>query len=164
MLKIGKLTDYALLVMSQMAKDPHSILSASLLAESTHLTSPTVSKILKILAESHLVTSVRGAEGGYRLAKPASEISVGAVINAMEGGLAITECCEMTSLCSIDSLCTMRENWRKINKMVQVLLDKFTIIDMTRPINTQESPSLLVQQSNQEQTGLLRCASSDSDA
>ena len=134
MLKIGKLTDYALLVMSQMAKNPHSILSASLLAEALHLSSPTVSKILKMLADANLVTSVRGAEGGYRLAKPATKITVADVISAMEGELAMTECCESTSLCAIDSMCTMRENWRKINKMVHALLAKFTIIDMTEPL------------------------------
>lgn len=134
MLKIGKLTDYALLITSQMAKDPHSILSASLLAEALHLSAPTVSKILKMLAEANLVTSIRGAEGGYRLAKPAQQITVADVISAMEGELAMTECCETTSLCAIDSMCTMRENWRKINGMVHTLLAKFTIIDMTGPL------------------------------
>src|SRR5690606_8098214 len=99
-----------------------------------HLTPPTVSKVLKMLSDACLVNSLRGAEGGYRLARPAAEISVADVIAAMEGELAMTECCESSGLCAIDSLCAMRENWRKINKMVHALLSRFTILDMTGPL------------------------------
>lgn len=134
MLRIGKLTDYAMLILSQMAKDPHSVMSAAFLAETVHLSAPTVSKILKMLSDGQLVTSVRGADGGYRLAMPAQQITVADVIEAMEGDLAMTECCENQGLCAIDSVCGMRENWRKINAMVRALLAKFTILDMTGPL------------------------------
>jgi FeS assembly SUF system regulator len=130
MLRIGKLTDYAMLLMSQMAKEPHAILSASFLAETLHLTVPTVSKILKMLGEANLVNSVRGAEGGYHLARSPKEITVADVVSAMEGNIAMTECCEKINLCVIDSFCTMRENWQKINTMVHTLLTRFTILDM----------------------------------
>lgn len=135
MLRIGKLTDYAMLIMSQMAKTPDAILSASLLAEILHLSPPTVSKILKILSDATLVNSVRGAEGGYHLARSAATISVADVITAMEGNLAMTECCESMSCCAITSICTLRENWQKINKMVHSLLSKLTILDMLEPIS-----------------------------
>lgn len=130
MLRIGKLTDYAMLLLSQMAKEPHAILSASFLAETLHLTVPTVSKILKMLSDANLVNSVRGADGGYHLARPAHEITVADVVSAMEGKIAMTECCERANLCLIDSFCTLRENWKKINTMVHTLLTKFTILDM----------------------------------
>lgn len=142
MLRIGKLTDYALLVMSQMAKDPHSVLSASVLAEILHLTVPTVSKILKILSEAGLVNSVRGAEGGYHLAKPAAAITVADIISAMEGELAMTECCESVNLCAIDSVCSLRTNWRTINNMVSALLAKFSILDMLQPIALNQSSTV----------------------
>lgn len=134
MLRIGKLTDYALLVMSQMAKEPDSILSATYLAEALHLTVPTVSKILKILSEAGLVSSVRGAVGGYHLAREPQLITVADIIAAMEGDLAMTECCESTRLCSIDSICTLKENWRKINNMVKALLGNYSIVDMLKPL------------------------------
>jgi FeS assembly SUF system regulator len=139
MIRIGKLTDYSLLVMSQLAKEPDLVTSASSLAETLHLSPPTVSKILKMLSDSSLVTSVRGAEGGYLLAKPAEKITVCEIIEAMEGGLAMTECCESTSLCAIDSVCTLRGNWRTINKMVQELLAGFTIVDMLKPISVRSN-------------------------
>lgn len=134
MLRIGKLTDYAILILSQMAKSPELLSSTTFLAETLRLAATTVSKILKILSDASLVTSVRGAEGGYRLARPAAEITIADVIEAMEGELAMTECCEGISLCAINSMCTMRENWQKINKMVHSLLAGFTIIDMTEPL------------------------------
>lgn len=137
MLRISKLTDYAMLIMSQMAKEPDSVLSATELAEALSLTGPTVSKILKILADAGLLKSIRGAEGGYHLARPANAISVADVIAAMEGELAVTECCESINLCAIDSVCTMKENWRKINKMVKAFLGNVTITDMLQPLSVQ---------------------------
>lgn len=134
MLRIGKLTDYAMLVLIEMAKSPTSVLSATLLAERLGLMPPTISKVLKILAESKLVLSVRGAEGGYHLSKPAAEITVADVISAMEGNIAMTECCEDSTFCAIESMCAMRDNWRQINGMVQTLLSRFSIIDMLSPL------------------------------
>lgn len=140
MLRIGKLTDYALLIMTQMARHPDTILSATALAELLHLTVPTVSKILKILSEANLVNSVRGAEGGYHLARPAQTITVADIIAAMEGDLALTECCEMQGLCAIDGICTLRENWQHINRLVAALLGRFTLIDMLTPLTAKVIP------------------------
>jgi FeS assembly SUF system regulator len=134
MIRLSKLTDYAMLIMSQMAKDPDSVLSAAVIAEALHLSLPTVSKILKILAEGGLVGSVRGVDGGYHLARSASEISVADVITAMEGNVGVTACCESSDLCAIQSMCTMKDNWRKINTVVYSLLAKLTICDMLKPL------------------------------
>src|SRR3990167_8910674 len=117
MLRIGKMTDYALLIIGRLAKSPHAMLSATMLAEELHLNVPTVSKILKTLSESKLVHAMRGAEGGYQLPRLPQQITVAEVVAAMEGRLAITECCEKAGLCTIDAFCTLKENWKKINGM-----------------------------------------------
>jgi FeS assembly SUF system regulator len=129
MLRIGKLTDYALLILGQMAREA-SLVSATAIAEALHLSAPTVSKILKMLSEAGLVSSVRGAEGGYQLIRDAAHITVAEVITAMEGGVAMTECCENSRLCVIDPLCAMKENWIKINKKVHDILAGISIVDM----------------------------------
>jgi len=134
MLRLGKLTDYAMLILSHLAQMPTSILSATMIADTLHLTVPTVSKILKMLSDAGLVSATRGAEGGYRLIRPAAEISIADVIAAMEGGLAMTECCDSISHCTIASMCTMKENWKKINKMVYSLLDGISVVDMLMPL------------------------------
>lgn len=134
MLRIGKLTDYAMLIISQMAKDSQSILSATSLAETLHLSAPTVSKILKILSDRGLVKSVRGAEGGYHLAKDAAQITVADIISAMEGGISVAQCCENFNVCDLTGRCVLRENLLKINKLVHSVLDGFTIVDMLSPL------------------------------
>lgn len=135
MLRIGKLTDYAMLIISRLAKREGVVLSATSLAEEIHLTASTVSKVLKTLSEAGLVKSIRGSVGGYLLARPAVEITVADIIEAMEGELAVTECCELSNKCAINSICAMRDNWRKINKVVQSMLGGLTILDMLEPIS-----------------------------
>ena len=139
MLRISKLTDYAMLIVHAMAKNsakslPEAVVSAKQLAEALHLPLPTVSKVLKMLAEAGLLISQRGPVGGYRLQRAAGEISLVDVISAMEGDLAVTDCCSQTKLCTIDSFCALRQNWLKINAQVRALLANFSILDMSRPI------------------------------
>lgn len=134
MLKIGKMTDYAMLILSTMAKEPALVMSAASLAESLHLSVPTVSKILKTLGDAGLVSSVRGAEGGYHLGKEAAAIRLTEVIEAMEGDLAMTECCESANLCSMGNTCAMQDNWFKINNLIKSLLSRISILEMSGPI------------------------------
>lgn len=131
MIRIAKLTEYAMLVLSQLAKEPDSTLSAAYLAELLNLSAPTVSKILKMLSEAEMVQSVRGSDGGYHLIKKASNISVADVIIAMEGSLAMTECCETSGLCHLDSACAMQANWKRINQEIRAVLANYSVIDIT---------------------------------
>lgn len=134
MLRIGKLTDYAFIILSHLAGDSTAVRSAAWIAEQAHLGLPTVSKLLKILAEAGLVTSYRGQGGGYQLAKCASEVTVAEIVSAIEGKLALTECCTLTNKCSIDAHCAIKENWRVINKMIFSVLAGLTLHDMIRPL------------------------------
>jgi FeS assembly SUF system regulator len=138
MLRISKLTDYAILIMSQMARYPDTVMSAAMLADALHLTLPTVSKILKMLLDVDLVKSVRGAVGGYHLARASEKITVADIIAGMEGGeLALMECCDAVSLCTIESMCTLQKNWQIINKIIGSFLAKITILDMVEPLSLQ---------------------------
>ncbi len=138
MLRISKLTDYATVIMSFLALDPLRIVSATLIAKEIHLSIPTVSKVLKILCEAKLVKSHRGTGGGYQLARPATEITVAEVVSAVEGSLAMTECCAGKSLCALDSLCSIKENWKVINRIILNALSGLTLAQMTKPINQQQ--------------------------
>src|SRR5690554_7453759 len=92
MLRVTRLTDYATVVLTVLAARPDEVLSAAELAERAGLEAPTVSKVLKPLAQAGLVEGFRGAHGGYRLTRPAAEISLVEIVEAMEGPLAMTEC------------------------------------------------------------------------
>lgn len=134
MLRISKLTDYATVIMSYLALDPNNVLSASRIARAIHLSAPTVSKILKILSEAGLVISFRGTGGGYRLARSSKEITLADVVSAIEGDLAITECCASNSTCALDSLCGIKDNWQIINKIILTTLAGLTVHDMTQSL------------------------------
>jgi FeS assembly SUF system regulator len=135
MLRISKLTDYATVIMSYLALTPKDIVSAAQIAREVHVSLPTVSKILKILSEAQLVISFRGTGGGYQLARSTEKITVAEVVTAIEGQLAMTECCLSEKLCALDSLCSIKENWKVINKIILTALAGLTLQDMMRPLS-----------------------------
>jgi len=133
MLRIAKLTDYATGLMTQMAQQPGRWVSAQQLAVELSLPAPTVARLLKLLGRAGLVVSQRGKGGGYGLARPAREISVAAVIAAIEGPVALTECALGDGRCSLERDCATRANWRVISQAVQVALEAVSLADMAAP-------------------------------
>lgn len=135
MFKINKLTDYAMLVITRLAENPAALLSAQQLAEECHLELPTVSKVLKLLCRADLLTSVRGAHGGYRLERGAEAISITDVISAIEGPIGVTECSVEPGSCSHEPVCQLRGNWHVIDREIHNVLDNLSIADMLQPLS-----------------------------
>ncbi|HSF47143.1 MAG TPA: SUF system Fe-S cluster assembly regulator [Burkholderiales bacterium] len=134
MLRMSKLADYGTVVMTYIALAPEKVHSAHDIASRVHVGLPTVSKILKILARQELLVSVRGAKGGYTLARPARKISIAEIIDAMEGPVGLTECSSAPGLCVQESSCSIRANWQKINRAVRRALETMSLAEMARPI------------------------------
>ncbi len=132
MLRLTRLTDYGILLMTRMASNPEAVHTSAALAEATHVPLPTVSKILQALLHAGLLESIRGAHGGYRLARPAARISVRDVIDTLEGSIALTECNLERHRCEQREVCTTSRNWQRINAAVQQALSDITLADMTR--------------------------------
>lgn len=134
MLRISKMTDYAVVLATHLAvaDGPHP---ARDLAVQTQIPEPTASKVLKKLARAGVVSSQRGARGGYSLARPAEQIGVNEVIEAIEGPIAVTECSDETtdSSCEYETSCGVRANWQRINLAVQRALSEITLADMAFP-------------------------------
>ncbi|WP_407352379.1 SUF system Fe-S cluster assembly regulator [Luteimonas sp. R10] len=130
MLRVTRLTDYATVVLTVLAARPDTVLCAADLAERAGLEAPTVSKVLKPLAQAGLVEGFRGAHGGYRLARPAAAISLIEIVEAMEGPLAMTECSLDDGLCGISHQCGVRANWRRINDVVADALRGVSLAQM----------------------------------
>jgi len=97
---MGKLTDYATVVLASLAQEPALTLAAAELAERTRLSRPTVSKVLKGLQRSGMVISSRGSQGGYRLARGPEQITAAQILDVFEGPIAITECSGASSQCA----------------------------------------------------------------
>lgn len=132
MLKLGKLTDYAVAVTVQLYREGEAASrSASQLADKTGLPEPTVAKVLKKLSQEKIVDSVRGASGGYRLASSGHALSICHVIEAMDGPIAITSCIdENDDSCSTGSQCPVKGKWTPVNQAIRQALLAVTIADM----------------------------------
>lgn len=133
MLRIAKLTDYATVLMVRLARDPARYCSAAQLADELGVPLPTVAKLLKRLLQAGLLTSVRGAVGGYALAHAPHAISVADVVNAIEGPVALTECSLGKGNCSLEKDCATRANWQLISRAVRVALEAVNLADMALP-------------------------------
>jgi len=138
MVKLGKLTDYGLVLMTCIARSESSLpqRTARELALESKLPLSTVSKLLKELLQSGLLTSHRGTKGGYMLAKDPSQISVVDIISAIEGPMALTECStDISGLCNLELSCPIKSNQRVINQAVRGVLEKITLSDLVQPLH-----------------------------
>src|ERR1700731_716405 len=116
MLRISKLTDYATVILAALAaEEPKHVRTATALAEETHIAAPTVSKLLKQLQRAGLVASTRGLHGGYHLARPAAQISAAAILDALEGPVALTDCSAGHGNCEIEDTCRVGRVWQRLN-------------------------------------------------
>lgn len=134
MLRISKIMDYGTLVLTYMAGFPERLCSVSELAKALGLNPPTVSKVLKLLGRHGLVRSVRGVRGGYAMTRPASEISIAEVVDALDDQpFGLTECTSLPGSCGFETGCTLRNNWQRINATVRRALEDVSVADMARP-------------------------------
>lgn len=133
MLKITKQSDYGVLLMAQLAGAGER-LAARTLAERTGLPLPMVSKILKLLAAAELLSSTRGAQGGYALARPPQNITVAELLGALEGGpLSLTEC-SVPGSCTLERDCSTRPMWRALDRRIREVLESTSLAEMIQPI------------------------------
>lgn len=144
MLRLSKMADYGTVVMTALIHDAETSRSAPEIAAAIHVPVPTVSKILKILARGGLVVSLRGARGGYLLARPAGQISLVDIIDAMDGPIGMTECSVTPGLCAQESACAVRANWQRINQAVIGVLQNITLADMLTPVNRPVNASAIM--------------------
>ncbi len=134
MFRITKETDYGVLLLTQLAREPGSVsMSARELSERSGIPLPMVSKILKLLARGGVLSSQRGPKGGYALTRRPDRISVADVVTALEGPLSITECIEHPGDCRQEATCGVRGNWAVINTVLQEALSRVSLVEMTRP-------------------------------
>src|SRR5579875_2180568 len=130
MLRLSKLTDYAVVVLVRLSEES-GIQTSGGIAASTGVPEPTVAKVLKIMTSAGLVASQRGARGGYRLARPLASIPVAEVIMAIDGPIALTACVEHSAtVCDASSLCPVRGRWDTVNAAILDALSTITLADM----------------------------------
>ncbi|MCX7115373.1 MAG: SUF system Fe-S cluster assembly regulator [Gammaproteobacteria bacterium] len=137
MLRISKLADYGTVVMVYLARHA-KLCNAKEIAHSTRLALPTVSKLLKQLTHAGLLVSERGAGGGYRLQREAGHISVADVVYAVDEKRGLTECSVHGSCCVLESVCSVKGNWRLISQAVELALQSVTLAALALPVIDQK--------------------------
>ena len=131
MFRLNRLTDYGVVVMTEMARKPGAVRTATDISESLGLPLPTVAKLLNALSRDGLVASQRGAAGGYSLGQPADEITMAAIIQALEGPIALTACVHGSDEhCVVESLCPISGNWNRVNEAIRGALEGVTLTEM----------------------------------
>jgi FeS assembly SUF system regulator len=134
MLRVTKLTDYAIVVASALARDPEGTHRASEVAELATVPEPTVRKVLRLLVQGGVAVSTRGVKGGYRLSRLPREIDLAQIVAAVEGPIAMTECCTDEVDCQQESDCQLRPNWQLINSAIQSALASINLEQMSAPM------------------------------
>ncbi len=130
MVRISRLTDYATVILAALAGEPERVQNATTLAERTRIAAPTVSKLLKQLQRAGLVASTRGTHGGYQLARPAAQISAAAILDALEGPVALTDCAAGNGHCGIEESCRVGRAWQRLNLAIRRSLNEVTLAQL----------------------------------
>ena len=139
MIRLSRLADYAVMLMSQMAREPSAVVNVQNLVEASGLSAATVSKLLATLARHGLLGSIRGRKGGYRLARSPANISMEQIIAAVDGPIALTVCVDQgIDSCSVSAFCTSRGYWHRINEAIKEALDQVSLAasGLTRQVAT----------------------------
>jgi len=135
MLRVTKLADYGIIILTHFARRPQAVLNARDIARQARLPLPVASKVLKLLARDGLLLSQRGIKGGYSLAREPAAITVAEIIRTFEGPIAVTECTDRTKgECGIEKGCPVRTNWHQINAAIHEALDGITLAQMARTL------------------------------
>lgn len=131
MIKVSRLADYAVVVLAALARNGQSLTTAAGVADQTRLPEPTVAKVMKMLARGAVITSIRGANGGYNLARAPEEISIAEIIMAVDGPISLTTCVEgSTNACDYACHCPVKGRWDGVNLAIRDALEGVMLSDM----------------------------------
>ena len=126
MIRMSKLTDYAIVILAHLARSKDT-LTAHELAARSRVPLPTVSKLAKELSKAGLVVSHRGRNGGYGLARPAEMISVAEIVEALEGPIALTECTQGHQSCELEATCLAKASWDPVSRAIHGALERLPL-------------------------------------
>lgn len=133
MIKLSKLTDYAVVLLAEMAGAQGGLMTASGLSEKTALPEPTVAKVLKLLNRGNVIASTRGVNGGYKLLRNPDEISIASVVIALEGPVALAACVEGSDeCCSYSGGCPIKGKWNPVNDAMRTALESVSLAQMIK--------------------------------
>ncbi|MGB1983243.1 MAG: SUF system Fe-S cluster assembly regulator [Candidatus Puniceispirillaceae bacterium] len=134
MLKINRMTDYAILVLGLLHHRGDEQLTANNMAVYLQLNKTTIAKVIRALSQAGLIETSRGIHGGCQLAVDVSKITVASVVEAIEGPIALTACVEgADEACSVKSGCFLSGHWNHVNDAITSALHSITLANLFQP-------------------------------
>ncbi|MCL6679793.1 SUF system Fe-S cluster assembly regulator [Sphingomonas sp. RG327] len=132
-MRLSHLADYAVVLMTAAARrDAGERLSATELSAETGVPLPTTQKLMGQLSASGLLVSARGAGGGFSLSRPATEISLADIVEAVEGPIAMTICSEGRTDCALDAHCRIKPHMGVVGNAVRGALGAVSLVELAR--------------------------------
>ncbi len=129
-MRVSAKVDYALRAMAELAAHADGLMTAEQLASAQQIPPKFLESILAQLRNGGLVASQRGAVGGYRLAKPAEEISIADVIRELEGPIATVRGVRPDELEYTGAAAPLREIWLELRAQMRGVLEQTTLADL----------------------------------
>ena len=141
MLRLSKKADYALIAMKHLALRPeHASSSAREIAEQFDIPTELMAKVLQRLVRKGFLASQQGTRGGYQLARPATSMSIGDIIQAIDGPLTVTACSSQEPNCDQYAKCNVRDPLWRIKERILLALDACSISEMAAESSTPAGP------------------------
>jgi FeS assembly SUF system regulator len=132
-MRLTHLADYAVVLMTAAARYPAGArLSATELSADTGVPLPTAQKLMGQLTTAGLLTSVRGAAGGFALAREAEKITLADIVEAVEGPIAMTVCAEGRSDCALDAHCMVKPHMGVVGNAIRGALGAVSLTELAR--------------------------------
>jgi FeS assembly SUF system regulator len=142
LLRLNRMTDYAIVVLGALAHRRGEVLATAQLAALTGLAQPTVAKVAKHLQAGNLLTTRRGASGGYVLLGRPEDISLVTIVEVVEGPIAVNGCVDGAhDPCSVANCCFMSNQWNKVNSAIRSTLEGISLADLIDPSQLFTAPS-----------------------
>ena len=140
MIRLTNLADYGVVLMAEVASRA-DLSRTNDLVDATGLPSATVAKLMNALTRGGLLTSHRGAQGGFELSRQAAEITIADIVEAIEGPIALTQCTtDRVDDCSFEPICRVRPYWNTINDAVKSALSDVTLGTLVAETNGSATP------------------------
>jgi Rrf2 family protein len=151
MIRFSRMADYGVLLLGHFVRHEDALSSASELAEAYHMPRGVVANLLKAFCKAGLLESRRGLHGGYRLARPGSEISLLEVLSVIDGPVQLIDCAVLDLAganaapnCGYEDVCPSRSPMRAVHQRIIDLLEGITLAELMHtntPASTSASPS-----------------------
>lgn len=134
MIKLSRLADYAVVILSKIASNPNVRYNSTLLSSELLIKKSIVIKLLKLLTTHAILVSERGAKGGYRLKQNLEQINLLQIIEAVDPPYHLTWCCDKqavaSKICALESLCPTKNSWQNLDNQFRQILANYSLGDM----------------------------------